>query len=58
MLDDLVCSVVGTSSNDPRLLAGLVLLDGDGVLADVLEPDKFESAVALAVNALGLERVS
>lgn len=28
--------------------------DGDGVLADVLEPDKLEGAGAAAVNALGL----
>ena len=28
--------------------------NGDGVLADILEPDELESAVSLAVNTLGL----
>ena len=30
------------------------MLEGDGVLADVLEPDVLEGAGALAVDALGL----
>lgn len=58
MLDDLVRSVVCATTNDPGLLAGLVLLDRDGVLADILEPHELESAVALAVDTFGLKRVS
>lgn len=54
VLDDLVASVVGATAYDPRLLTGLVVLDGNGILADVLEPDELEVARAVAVNTLGL----
>lgn len=54
MLDDLVRGVVGTTADDPGLLAGLVVLDGDGILADVLEPNVLDGAVAVAVDTLGL----
>lgn len=35
-------------------LVGLGTYNRDGVLADVLEPDKLEIAVSVAVNTLGL----
>lgn len=54
VLNDLIRGVVGTTANDPGLLSGLVVLDGDGILADVLEPDVLNGAVAIAVDALGL----
>lgn len=54
VLNHLVAGVVGTTAYDPRLLPSLVVLDADGVLADVLEPDKLEVAGAVAVNTLGL----
>lgn len=54
MLDDLVASVVGATTNYPGLLTGLVVLDGNGILADVLKPDELEVARAVAVNTLGL----
>jgi hypothetical protein len=49
-----VRSVIRTTTNDPRLLSGFVILDRDGILADILEPDVFERAVALAVDTFGL----
>jgi predicted thioredoxin/glutaredoxin len=54
VLDDLVRCVVSTTTDDPGLLSGLVFFDGDGVLADILEPDELESAVTLAVYTFGL----
>ena len=54
VLDHLVGSVVGASADDPGLAAGLVVFDADGVFADVFEPDVFEGAVAVAVDAFGL----
>lgn len=54
MLDHLVAGVVCATANDPGLLPSLVVLDADGVLADVLEPHELEVAVAVAVNTLGL----
>lgn len=54
VLDNLVGSVVGASADDPGLAAGLVVFDADGVFADVFEPDVFEGAVAVAVDAFGL----
>lgn len=54
MLDDLVVSVVGATADDPSFVPGGISLDGDGVLADVFEPDVLEGAGAVAVDALGL----
>jgi len=54
VLDHFVGSVVGASADDPGLAAGLVVFDADGVFADVFEPDVFEGAVAVAVDAFGL----
>lgn len=54
VLDDFVAGVVGTTADDPRFLAGLVVLDGDGILAYVLEPNKLEVAGAVTVHALSL----
>lgn len=51
VLDDLVVGVEGTTADD---LGVAVALDGDGVLADVLEPDVLESARANAVDTLAL----
>jgi hypothetical protein len=58
MLDDLVRSVVGTTANNPRFLTCLISLDGDGVLTDILKPDKLEAAMTLAMDTFGLERIS
>lgn len=49
VLDDLV---VGTESATTNNVGNTVALDRDGVLADVLEPDKLKVARALAVNTL------
>jgi predicted thioredoxin/glutaredoxin len=46
--------MVSTTTNDPGLGSSLVLFDGDGVLADILEPDELKSAVALAVYTFSL----
>lgn len=54
MLHDLVRGVVGTTTNDVRLLAGLVVLDGDGVFADIFEPDVFQVARSVTVDPFGL----
>ena len=51
VLDDLVGGMVSTAAND---VGSAVTLDGDSVLADVLEPDKLESAGAQAVDTLTL----
>lgn len=51
VLNDLVGSVVGTATND---VLGAVTLEGDGVLANVLEPDVLEVAGAQAVDSLAL----
>lgn len=51
-LDDLVRGVEGAAALDEGGARGL--LERDGVLADVLEPDVDEGAGALAVHALGL----
>jgi hypothetical protein len=47
VLDDLVGSLVGTASDD---VGSSTTLDSDGILADVLEPDKLKVASAKAVN--------
>ena len=52
MLNDLVAGLVGTTADDPSLVTGLVVLNADGVLTDVLEPDELEGAGTIAVNAL------
>jgi hypothetical protein len=49
MLDDLVVGAVCTSAND---VGSAVTLDGDGIFADVLEPDELEVAATQAVDAL------
>jgi len=54
VLNNLVGSVVGTSSNDPGLLACRVPSDGDCVLAYILEPNVLQSAMALAVHTFSL----
>lgn len=54
MLDDLVGTVVSTTTNDPSLGACLVVLDGETVLADILPPDELKGAVTIAVDTLSL----
>lgn len=51
VLDDLVRGVVGTATDD---VGCAITLDGDGILADVLKPDKLEGAGAEAVHTLAL----
>lgn len=51
MLDDLISGFVGTTANNIGCAAAL---DGDGILADVLEPNEFESARSKAVHAFTL----
>lgn len=51
VLNNLVRSAIRAATNDVR---STIALDRDGVLADVLEPDKLERAGAQAVNALHL----
>jgi hypothetical protein len=46
--------MIGTSTDNPRLRASLIVLDGDGVLTNILEPDVLERAVSVAVNTFGL----
>jgi hypothetical protein len=46
--------VVGSSTDNPRLLASRIVLDRDSVLANVLEPDVLERTVAIAVDTFGL----
>jgi len=38
VLDDLVRSMVGSTPDDPRLFAGSVILDGQGILTNVFPP--------------------
>lgn len=54
MLDNLVGCVVGTTTNNPRLRAGFVLLDRDCVFTYVLEPHELDVAISLAVHTLCL----
>lgn len=51
VLDDLVAGVVRATADN---VGRAVTLDGDGVLAHVLEPHKLEVAAAQAVHALAL----
>lgn len=54
MLNNLVRGVVRTTANDPSLLASLVVLNSNSVLADVLEPNELKGAGTIAVHALSL----
>jgi hypothetical protein len=54
MLNDFVGSMISSSTDDPRLGTSLVVLDTDGIFADVFEPDVFERAVAIAMYTFGL----
>ena len=54
VLNDFVGSVVGTTTDDPGFLPSYIILDTDSVLADVFEPDKLESTMAIAVYTFGL----
>ena len=54
MLDDLVRCVVGSTTDNVGLLSGLVVLDGNGILADILEPNEFDVARTVAVDTLSL----
>jgi hypothetical protein len=47
--------MIGTTAYDPGLLSSFVFFDGYGILADVLEPNEFESAVALAMYTFSLD---
>lgn len=58
VLNNLVGGVVSTTANDPGLLASHVVLDGNGVLTDVLEPHELEVAGTTAVHALSLVRAN
>jgi hypothetical protein len=48
VLDELVGAMVSAAAND---VGNAAALDGDGVLAHILEPDVFEVASAEAVDA-------
>lgn len=54
VLHDLVGSVVCTTTDDPSLLPSFIIFDRYGVLTDILKPDEFESAWAVAVNTFCL----
>lgn len=54
VLDDLVGSLVSTTTDNPSLIASRVVLHGDGILADVLKPNELEGAGAVAVDTLSL----
>lgn len=51
VLDDLVGGVVSTTTDD---VGSAAAKDGDGILADILEPGELDVARALAVNTLTL----
>lgn len=51
VLDELVGALEGTTADD---VGNTVTLDGDGILADILEPDELEVARSLAVDTLAL----
>lgn len=46
--------MVGTATDDPGLRTSLVVLDGEGVLADVFPPNEFKGAVTGAVDSFSL----
>lgn len=54
VLDDFVGCVVGATTDDPGLLSSLVFFDGDGILANIFEPNELKSAVALAMHTFRL----
>lgn len=54
VLQDLVLGAVGTAALDVGGVAGVLVLDGEGVLADGAPPDVLEGAAALAVDTLDL----
>lgn len=54
MLDDLVLGVIGAAADDIRVGPSDVVLDANGVLADVLEPHELQRASARAVDSLRL----
>lgn len=54
VLEDLVGSTGGTTAGDLGGLAGVLLLDGEGILADSRPPDVGEGAATVAVDALNL----
>ena len=54
VLHNFIASVISSTTNNPRLRTSLVVLDGNGIFADVFEPHVFECAVAIAVDTFGL----
>ena len=54
VLQDLVLGAEGTAARDGGGLAGFLLLDGEGVLADGGPPDVGQLAAAHAVDTLDL----
>ena len=54
MLDDFVTRVIGTTSNDPALLTGLIIFDANRILTYIFKPDKVEGARTIAMNTLSL----
>lgn len=54
VLQDLVLGAVGTAALDVGGVAGVLVLDGEGVLADGAPPDVLEGAATLAVDTLDL----
>jgi hypothetical protein len=47
--------MISTTAYDPGLLSSFVFFDGNGILADVLEPNEFEGAVTLAMDTFSLD---
>lgn len=54
VLEDLVLGTVGTAALDVGGVTGVLVLDGEGVLANRAPPDVLESAGTLAVDTLDL----
>lgn len=54
MLNNLITGMVRTTANNPSLLARLIILDSNSVLADILKPHELKSTGTIAVHALGL----
>jgi hypothetical protein len=54
VLNDFVGCVVGAATDDPGLLSSLVFFDGNGILANIFEPNELKSAVALAMHTFRL----
>lgn len=51
ILDDLIRTMVSTTTNDQGLRASLIDLDQEDTLADTLLPDELKSAVTIVVDA-------